>query len=122
MDEMFRKATRMAIYVIAVSLMAWAFAPTWRTVAAGIVLGVSASLMNALLLRRRVDWLGKITVEQGPRKLGLGMAGRLATVLLAVLIAHRYPDDIHLPTTLFACFFMPFASLIFALIQSKRQL
>ncbi|TYP75646.1 ATP synthase subunit I [Paenibacillus methanolicus] len=121
MNEVLQKAARISVFVISLSLLVWAFAPEWRAVAAGIMLGVSASMMNALLLRRRVDWLGKVTIEQGPRRVGLGMGGRLATVLIAALIAQRFPEHFHTPTTLFACFFMPFASLIFAYMQSKRQ-
>jgi len=121
MDEMMNKAIRVALLFMACCLLVWIVAPEWRTVTAGLAMGVVASVLNALMLRRRVDYIGKMTAEQGPRKMGLGMAGRIATVLLAAMIAHKYPDYFNLPTTLLASFLMPFVMLAYAYFLNKRQ-
>jgi len=122
MDEVMKKATRAALLFSACCLLVWAVVPEWRTVAAGLVLGLAASLSNAFLLRRRVDWMGKVVTELGPRKMGLGLAGRLATILLVVMVAKKYPEQFSLPTTLIACFLMPFVTLAYAYFLNKRNL
>ncbi|UVI29953.1 ATP synthase subunit I [Paenibacillus spongiae] len=121
MDEMMKKATRAALLFSACCLLVWAAVPEWRTVAAGLVLGLAASVSNTFLLRRRVDWIGKVTAMQGPRKMSLGLAGRLATVLLAVMIAKKYPEQFSMPATLSACFIMPFVTLAYAYFLNKRN-
>jgi ATP synthase protein I len=121
MDEIWKRAIRVTLLFSACCLLIWAVVPEWRTVMAGLLLGAAASMMNALLLRKRVEWIGKAAAEKMPRRAGAGLAGRLATVLLAAMIAHRYPEHFHLPTTLLACFFMPFAALACAYFLNKRQ-
>ncbi|REK66546.1 MULTISPECIES: ATP synthase subunit I [Cohnella] len=123
MDELLQKATRAAFLFLAVCFLVWAAVPEWRVYAAGAVLGVVASLVNSFLLRRRVDLIGNVYKNNPnpPRRMGLGLAGRLATVLLAAMVAYRFPDRFHLPSVLFSCFFMPVVVLLFAYLGNKRQ-
>ena len=122
MDEVMKNATRAALLFAACCLLVWAVVPEWRTIAAGLVLGLAASVSNTFLLRRRVDWMGKVVTELGPRKMGLGLAGRLATILLVVMVAKKYPEQFSLPSTLIACFLMPFVTLAYAYFLNKRNL
>jgi len=122
MDEILTKSTRAAFWLLAISLMVWAVRPEWRIYSAGVVLGVSASLVNAFLLRKRIAWIGTLYKDNPnpPRKVGLGLASRLAVVLLAAMLAYRYPDRFHLPSVLYSCFFMPVVSLFIAILRNRR--
>jgi ATP synthase protein I len=102
-------------------LAAWAIVPEGRTVAAGLMLGTAASLFNVFLLRRRVEFIGKTIAEQGQRRIGLGMAGRLATVLFAVMLAYRFPEHLSLPATLASCFFIQFAVLLTMIVRGINR-
>ncbi|MFD0714899.1 ATP synthase subunit I [Paenibacillus sp. GCM10027626] len=121
MDEMMNKAIRAALLFMACCLIVWGVVPEWRTVMAGMALGVLASVLNALMLRRRVEWIGRMVAEQGSRKVGLGAAGRMAMVLLVAMLAYRYPEYFNLPAALLSCFLMPFVMLAYAFILNKRN-
>ncbi|XEC95313.1 ATP synthase subunit I [Paenibacillus tarimensis] len=121
MDEIIARAMRSALFFVSACLLMWVFVPDGRTIAAGLVLGASASLMNALLLKRRIEFVSKTVADQGVRRMGLGGASRLATVLLAVMIALKFPGRFDLPSTLVACFYVQLAVFVTAIIQNKKN-
>lgn len=117
MDNILRTALRISVLFVSACLLVWAVVPQWRLAAAGLVLGTAASIMNAVLLRRRVDLIGRIAAGQENRKVGLGLASRLATVLLAVMVSYRFPELFALPAVLAGCFFVQFAAFFAAMIH-----
>ena len=121
MAELLTRAVRAALFFMAALMAAWAFAPEGRTVAAGLALGTSASIVNALLLRRRVEAIGKLAAEGGGGKPGLGMGSRIATVLLVSMIAYRFPEHFALPATLASCFFVQFVVFFTSFVQNKHR-
>ncbi|MBW7454325.1 ATP synthase subunit I [Paenibacillus sepulcri] len=122
MNEIFRKAMRSALYLMSLCIVVWLLVPSLKAIAAGIVAGCAASLFNAYLLRRRIDLLGQIVVDQGPRRMSIGMAGRLATVLFVVMIANKFPQHLNVAATLSASFFVQIAVfLITAVTYSKHS-
>lgn len=122
MDDILRKATRAALLFLSFCIMLWALLPDWRIYSAGAALGAAASLANAYLLRKRVAWIGIVFKENPnpPRRVGMGLASRLAMVLFAAMVAYRYPEYFHLPTVMYACFFMPLVSLFVAILNNRR--
>jgi ATP synthase I chain. len=121
MDKLWNMSLRVSYICVALSLLLWGLVPTWKTIAAGLILGILASIMNALLLRRRVAFIAMTSAGQAMKRRGMGLASRLATVLLAVMIANKYPDRFNLVATLSACFIMPFIILVTAYFQHKRD-
>ncbi|MGN7456764.1 ATP synthase subunit I [Paenibacillus pasadenensis] len=120
MNEVLKMTRSVVVLLFAISLLIWGIVPDWRAAAAGCMLGIAAGSFNAFLLRRRVDWIGVMAQGDKPRRAGTGMAGRLAMVLLAVMIAYRYPEDISLPATLASCFAVPFVILVCAFFKLGR--
>ncbi|HZG58613.1 ATP synthase subunit I [Paenibacillus sp.] len=121
MVDLINRAVRTALFFMSALLLAWAVVPEGRAVAAGLALGVAASVVNALLLRRRVEALAKLAAEGRAGRAGLGMGPRIATVLLAAMIAYRYPDVFALPATLAACFFVQIAVFFTAIAQNNHR-
>jgi len=121
MDKIMKTALRTLIYAMAVCLIVWAFLPEWRTVSLGLLVGLAASSMNAFLLRRRVEMVTLGAAGVGPRKRGLGLGNRIATVLLVAMIAYRFPEDLSMPAALAGCMVMPFILLVAAYIHNKQQ-
>ena len=121
MVELLNRAVRTALFFMSALMLAWAFVPEGRTVAAGLALGTAASVVNAMLLRRRVETLAKLAADGVERKSGLGLGARIATVLLAGMIAYRYPDVFALPATLATCFFVQIAVLFAAIAQNNHR-
>lgn len=121
MDKIMKTAVRALFYMMAVCLILWALLPEWRTVSLGLLMGLAASSMNAFLLRRRVEMVTLGAAGGGPRKRGLGLGSRIATVLLVAMIAYRFPEDFSMPAALAGCMVMPFLLLVAAYIHNKRQ-
>ncbi len=121
MDKIMKTALRTLVYAMVVCLIVWAFLPEWRTVSLGLLVGLAASSMNAFLLRRRVEMVTLGAAGIGPRKRGLGLGNRIATVLLVAMIAYRFPEDLSMPAALAGCMVMPFVLLVSAYIHNKRQ-
>jgi ATP synthase protein I len=121
MAELLGRALRTALFFMSALLAAWAFVPEGRTVAAGLLLGTAASVVNAFLLRRRVELIGRMAAEGRARRTGLGLGARLATVLLAVLVAHRFPDWFAMPAVIAGCFFVQIAIFFAAIAQHKSR-
>ncbi|MDQ0061961.1 ATP synthase subunit I [Paenibacillus harenae] len=121
MDNIMKTAVRVLLYLLAACLLVWALAPEWRIVTLGLLLGLAASSMNAFLLRRRVEMVTHGAAGTGPRKMGLGLGSRIATVLLVAMIAYRFPEKFSMPAALIGCMVMPFILLAAAYFHNKRQ-
>lgn len=121
MDKIVMTAVRTLFFLMAASLIVWAFLPEWRTVSLGLLLGLAASYMNAFLLKRRVEMVTRGAAGEGPRKMGLGLGSRIATVLLVAMLAYRFPEKFSMPAALAGCMVMPFILLAAAYIHNKRQ-
>ncbi|WP_019535635.1 ATP synthase subunit I [Paenibacillus ginsengihumi] len=122
MDDVLNRALRVALFFVASCLLVWALFPAWKTLAAGLILGTLTSVMNALLLRRRVDLISRAVAEgQGAKRMSLGLGSRLAMVLLAVMVAYRFPWHFHLIATLAACFLVQMVSLVIAFILNLKR-
>jgi ATP synthase protein I len=121
-NEIMRISTRVALYIASAGFLVWAVMPASRTIAAGILLGLAASWFNMYLLRRRVEQVTEMSARGTPRKMGAGLASRLATVLLVVMIAYRFSMYFNLSAALGACFIMPFVALVVASVLNRRNL
>ncbi|MFC4599749.1 ATP synthase subunit I [Cohnella hongkongensis] len=122
MDDILRKASRVTLLFLSLCIMLWAVLPEWRIYTAGVSLGVAVSMINAYLLRKRVAWIGIVFKDNPnpPRRVGMGLASRLATVLIAAMAAYRFPEYLHLPSVMYSCFFMPVVSLFVAFLDNRR--
>ncbi|MCU6708510.1 ATP synthase subunit I [Paenibacillus sp. J5C_2022] len=121
MDNIFKTAMRTVLILAAACLLLWGILPSYRAVFAGLLLGVAASSLNALLLRRRVEMVARSMANRSVRRMGLGLGSRMAMVLLVAMIAYRYPETFNLPAALAASMVMPFIVLVSAFIWNKRQ-
>lgn len=123
MDKMMKSATRWMLYLLALTLIAYAVFPTWKSVALGLALGLIASGLNAFLLQRRVGIITDSVTQEGTRtrRKGLGFGNRIAMVLLVAMIGYRYPDIINLPAALAGSMVMPFLILAAAIIHNVKE-
>ncbi|GKS14225.1 hypothetical protein YDYSY3_52250 [Paenibacillus chitinolyticus] len=121
MNDLLKKAMRIALLLLAACLLVWALVPSVRTVAAGLSVGAIASGINALLLQRRVDLIGKTVAERGAQRMSLGFLSRLATVLLAVMIALKFPQHLDIASTIIGCFLVPFILLLVGILSRPHK-
>lgn len=86
-----RRVIKFTLYFLSLSLLGYAFTQ-YKLEFAGLALGALVSLINTIYTARKVLRLGDVVVSGEKRRVSLGSATRLATSLLAVLIAMRYPE------------------------------
>ncbi|WP_270166308.1 ATP synthase subunit I [Paenibacillus sp. SYP-B4298] len=121
MDEIVRRAIRSSLLLVAACIAFRFLVPDSRTVVAGVILGLIASLMNALLLRRRIHAIDQAMQQDRPKRVSIGLGARLAVVLLVVMIAVKLPEQFSVPATLLSSFYVQFIALVIALVHSVRD-
>lgn len=123
MDEMMKSATRWMLSLIAACLLLWAVLPNIRSVMLGLIVGLTASTMNAFLLRRRVAMVGQAAIQEGEKtkRRGLGFGSRIAMVLLVAMLAMKYPETLNLPAALSGSIVFPFIVLVVAFIHNAKS-
>ncbi len=125
MTEIMKTASRLIMILISLLLLIWAFIPEARTIAAGLILGAAASLVNAIILQRKIQRLTEVVMNESvPRLKGIGFVSRIATVLLVVMIGYRFPDQVNLPSAIAACFIVQLiapAAAMWLLLQEGRR-
>lgn len=80
-------------YLLALYVLGWGFT-SYQSVFAGLILGTSLGFFNMWLLAKKTDTLGE-AVTTGTTVRTLGTLSRMATAVLAVIVALRYPDIFH---------------------------
>jgi len=126
MDDLLKWPIRSAVLFICAALLLWAVYPPAKPITAGLILGILASLLNAALLRRRVELAAQIAAglvgqDKPARRPGLGFISRTATVLLAAMIAYRYPQHFSIITAIAGSFYIPIATLVFGFTRNRSH-
>ncbi|WP_102348239.1 ATP synthase subunit I [Bacillus sp. Marseille-P3661] len=116
---MLTRYLKIIINILVLFVLGWGFTP-YTTIFNGLILGAVASTYNMWLLYRKVNKFGQAVVEN--RRMGsLGMLQRMASSVLAVLIAMRYPETFHLVSVIIGLMTYYIVIMIDFIIQSKRN-
>lgn len=121
MDELMKSAVRITLVCLILSLAVWVIAEPWRPVAAGFGAGSIISLLNANLLRNRVQNIpGDSSTSKRRTRVRLGFGMRTALVLLGALFALRFPHMLNLPSILAGSFIVQLTMLPVAFWHTRR--
>ncbi|WNS75279.1 ATP synthase subunit I [Bacillus sp. DTU_2020_1000418_1_SI_GHA_SEK_038] len=96
---MFIRQRKYIFLLLSVYVLGWGFT-SYQSIFLGLILGTSLSLFNLWLMARRVDKFGQ-AVAKGEKVRSLGMVSRMASAVLAVMIAMKYPEKLHLISVVF---------------------
>ncbi|MFX3634108.1 MAG: ATP synthase subunit I [Candidatus Pristimantibacillus sp.] len=122
MDKMMKSAMRVMVFMMSACLILWIVLPKWQTVTLGLLAGLAASSMNALLLKRRVNMISQAAMGEGSKKRrSLGFGSRIAMVLMVAMLAYRYPESLNMPAALLGSMVMPFVILVVAIIHNVKE-
>jgi ATP synthase protein I len=94
LKPMFVRQRKYMLILLAAYVLGWGFT-LQQPVFLGLILGTSLSLFNLWNLVRKTNQFGEVMVNGGKIR-SLGLLTRMATAVLAVLIAMEYPEYIHL--------------------------
>lgn len=92
-QQMTLRYRKYMFYLLALYVLGWGFT-SYQPVFAGLILGTSLGFFNMWLLAKKTETLGK-AVTTGTTVRTLGTLSRMATAVLAVIVALRYPDIFH---------------------------
>ncbi|MDQ0154308.1 ATP synthase subunit I [Robertmurraya andreesenii] len=90
----FQQHQRYIFFLLSFYVLGWGFT-SYKTIFLGLVLGTALGLFNMWLLARKVDRFGDAVIR-GEKVRSLGMISRMATAILAVVIALEYSNLFHL--------------------------
>lgn len=90
----FQQHSKYILFLLSLYVLGWGFT-SYKTIFLGLILGTSLSFFNMWLLANRMDKFGDAVVR-GERVRSLGMISRMATAVLAVMLAVEYSDFFHL--------------------------
>ncbi|OPA75721.1 hypothetical protein BVG16_20545 [Paenibacillus selenitireducens] len=123
MDELsvrLKALQRVTFIFIAVCLLGWAFVPSMREIAAGIILGTVVSLLNSYFLANKVRNVTKVVLQDGRKRVNLGLLTRVAMAILAVMIAIK-SDGVNVYATVAGLLFAQFIIVVIGFVQVRKE-
>jgi ATP synthase protein I len=118
LQQMFPRLRSYIFLILALFVLGWGFTE-YQSVFLGLILGTVFSLYNLWILVRRERQFGQ-AVEQGRKVKSVGTFTRFATAALGVIIALRYPEEVHLVAFIMGLMTFYFVIIIDFIIQSIR--
>ncbi|HZG71103.1 MAG TPA: ATP synthase subunit I [Chondromyces sp.] len=115
----FTRHRKFIFYMLSIFVLGWGFTP-YKSVFAGLILGTSISLFNHWLMVKRMKRFND-ALATGQRVRSLGTLSRMASAAFAALVALRFPDQIHLISTVLGLMASYFVIMIDFLIQSLAK-
>jgi len=115
-----RTLLRATLFLMAVGLVGWALVPSVRPYAAGVMLGAVGSLVNAHLLRYKIEMLGQQIAEKTQKRVGLGFVARISVALMAVMVAMKQPG-VDLAATIVGLFFAQMVTLLLGMVTIFKR-
>jgi ATP synthase protein I len=114
----FFKYIKYTLYVLAFFVTGYGFTP-YKTIFLGLVLGTVFSLYNLWSMYSKIERFGQAVTQQ-KRVKTLGSLSRLLLAGLAVLIAMKYPEYLHLLSVVVGLMTVYIIMLIDSLSQAIR--
>lgn len=84
---------RSLFFLLSFYVLGWGFT-SFQTIFLGLILGTSMSFFNLWLLEKRMERFDD-AIQRGQVVRSLGMLSRMATAVLAAMIALKYPEYFH---------------------------
>ncbi|WP_152396316.1 ATP synthase subunit I [Paenibacillus guangzhouensis] len=111
---------RVTFIYLAICLMGWALIPSVRSIAAGLVLGGVVSLVNSYFLAYKIRSVTKKVLEEGQKRVNLGLLTRVAMAVLAVMVAVK-SGSVNVYATVAGLLFAQFIILFIGFTQTRKN-
>jgi len=120
MNDQMKPIVRATLLFLSALLIFWTFVPAYRTYAAGLMLGMTISLVNAWILSIKIEAISRNIMEKTEKRVGLGTVSRMCMALIGVMVAVKVPK-FDLIFTIIGLFFVQLATLLMGLLFSKKN-
>lgn len=118
MHLMFRRYKKYILYLLALYVLGWGLTE-YQSVFLGLILGTSISLYNLWVMVRKNKQFGQ-ALEKG-KKGSLGTVARMASAIVAVFFALKYPHYFDLVSVVLGLMTMYIVIMIDFFIQHSRK-
>ncbi|MNC47892.1 ATP synthase I chain [compost metagenome] len=115
-----RWMTVSVMYILMICFLTAAFAPRLETIALGLALGVSISLINAFYLGYKVRKMSDDAAEGNLKRVNLGFLTRAALAVLGIYISMRFPQYFNTYAVAGGLAIAQFSLLIIGIIMSSK--
>lgn len=111
---------RISFLCLSACFLLWALLPQYKAYFAGLIIGITVSLINALHLAWKVRKVGHAAEHKTNRRVNLGFLTRASLALLAIIVALRY-DAAEFSTTLAGLFFAQLIAIAVGVVHVLRN-
>lgn len=111
---------RISLSLFSVCLLVWAVIPEYRSLVAGLMLGMLVSLLNIWYLSMKIRQLSALAREGTRRRFNLGFLTRASMAVLAVMFAVKL-EQIDLAATIVGLFYAPSAILVLGILSRHSK-
>ncbi|MDA7025390.1 ATP synthase subunit I [Bacillus sp. CLL-7-23] len=115
----FRRQQKYVMYVLAAYVLGYGILP-YQALFLGLIIGTAFSYFNLWLLMRRMQAFDK-AVAKGKMIRSLGTASRFCNAIIAVAIAFKYNEDVHMAGVIVGLMTIYPVIMIDSIIQLKRS-
>lgn len=91
---MYVRQRKYIFFLLSIYALGWGLT-SYQTIFLGLIFGTSLSLFNFWLMVRKMNGFGDAVIA-GKKIRSLGSLSRMATAAFAVMIALKYPNEVHL--------------------------
>ncbi|MET3207132.1 UNVERIFIED_CONTAM: ATP synthase protein I [Paenibacillus sp. PvR008] len=96
MTQMQRMLWIVALFIMALCFLVSVFMPQHRDIAHGLVLGTGVSCLNVLYMAYKIRQVASAAAAEGKKRaMGIGFGVRIATSILAMGLALKFPAYFH---------------------------
>lgn len=106
LTSMVRTTRNVTSLLLLMLVFGWTVMPEYRLCIAGLMLGMTAALINAYYLSIKVRQITELVVSQERGRYSLGFMIRMCIALLVVMLAVKFPQHISLVTTITGFFIL----------------
>lgn len=95
MDELsihLKALQRVTFMMMSVCLMLWAFVPSLRGIAAGLILGIVIGFINSQFLVKKIRIITNKVLQDGGGRFNLGLLTRFAMAILGAMVTLRFEE------------------------------
>lgn len=119
LPQIYGRYQKYMYYFLSLAVIGWGFTP-YKAIFLGWILGTVFSFFNLWILARKVERFGRFIV-QGKKVRSIGMFTRLASAVLAIVIAQRYPEYFQLISVIVGLMTSYIVIMIDYLVQKVRK-
>jgi ATP synthase protein I len=116
MNDQLKTLYRAELVCISVCLLIWSIAPSYRTYAVGFLLGSIVSTINAGMLVMKIKSVSLQGESETPKRLSTGFVSRACMVILAMMVAVKFPGQVSVVLTIIGLFYVQMVTLLMGIL------